>query len=115
LIERAISLYSGRRANCALAVAQAWSEGTGNNCSDLSHFHDCGHGRAPEGTCGALYAARTIAGPQHSAFVDERFSAASGGATQCRDIRSQRALACLDCVRVAAQALSDCLLRAQSH
>jgi hypothetical protein len=109
MIERAISLYRNREANCALSIAQAWCENTGQKCNELGMFQNYGHGRAPDGMCGALYAATRVGGSECADNILARFSDASKGATRCREIRGSRALTCLQCVSLAARALNDCM------
>ena len=65
----------------------------------------CGGGRAPEGTCGALYGAMQVA-PEKAAAVLAVFVAATG-ASSCREIKGCNRVPCQECVRVAARALVD--------
>lgn len=59
----------------------------------------CGAGRAPEGRCGALHAARLIA-PQHADAIEARYAATLGG-THCRELREADLHPCADCVTTA--------------
>lgn len=107
MVERAVSLFRSRQANCAQSVAQAWREKTGQNDQEHEHLSGYGHGRSPDGTCGALQAAKLIAGPERAVQIELAFTLASGGLTTCRDIRARRAMACAECVSTAAKALSE--------
>lgn len=110
MVERAVSLFRSRQANCAQSVAQAWREKTGQDRQANEPLSGYGHGRCPDGTCGALYAAKLIAGPERAAQIELVFTQASGGLTTCRDIRAGRVMACADCVSTAAKALSEQLI-----
>ena len=85
--------------NCAQTVCAAFGR------EDLVEpMALCGGGRAPEGTCGALYGAMMVAPDKADALV-EAF-AADLGATKCRDLKSPCSrVACQDCVRKAAELL----------
>ena len=64
-------------------------------------------GRAPQGYCGAVYAALRIAEdkiPEKKEEIEEYFKKEAGGIT-CREIRSQKRLRCADCVEKAARLL----------
>jgi hypothetical protein len=110
MMEKAVIFFRNRQGNCAQAVAHSWCEKTCGDCQEYEHLHDCGHGRAPDGTCGALYAAKLIAGPERAAQIEAAFAQASGGFTKCREIRSHRALACVQCVSTAARLLHEHLV-----
>ena len=43
--------------NCAMSVAAAWLNAHESDPSEVEKFKTCGAGRAPDGLCGALYAA----------------------------------------------------------
>lgn len=107
MIERAVTLFRSRQANCAQSVAQAWREKTGQDGPAHEHLSGCGHGRSPGGTCGALYAAKLIAGPERAVQIERVFALVSGGLTTCRDIRARRGMTCAECVSTAAKALSE--------
>ena len=65
----------------------------------------CGGGRAPEGTCGALYGAMQVA-PEKSAAILAAFSAANGS-TVCRELKGANRVPCQECVRLAATLLVE--------
>ncbi len=84
--------------NCAQTVCAAFGR------EDLVEpMACCGGGRAPEGTCGALYGAMQVA-PEKSAAVLAAFVAATGAST-CREIKGANRVPCQECVRIAATAL----------
>ena len=83
--------------NCAQAVA------AGAGREDLvSALGSCGGGRAPEGLCGALYAALLLAPETEHARIREAFAAAAGALT-CSRIKGETHFPCADCVRTAAE------------
>jgi hypothetical protein len=94
--------YNSRRGNCAQAVALAWKDKQSPETDLHEQFSGLGRGQAPEGTCGALYAACAIAGESHKENVKEQFRLLAAGHTTCRDIRKNRIMPCADCVASAA-------------
>ena len=98
--------YKGRKGNCAQSVAAAWNERTGQNV-EVGSYKEFGHGKAPEGMCGALYAACDIAGEPHAEKIRGQFVLSSGGNTVCRDIRRNGILSCAECVMRAAELLEQ--------
>ena len=91
------------RLNCAQAVLHAWREVTGDNSIPLAHLKPFGGGRAPDGLCGALHAACTVA-PAKAVQMKERF-AARMGSLYCKELRAARENACEACVAQAAEML----------
>ncbi len=84
--------------NCAQTVCAAFGR------DDLVEaMAACGGGRAPEGTCGALYGAQQVA-PQLATVLAESFCAAHG-ATTCRLLKGGNRVPCQQCVRLAAELL----------
>ena len=83
--------------NCAQAVA------AGAGREDLvCSLGSCGGGRAPEGFCGALYAALLLAPETEHEKIRTSVQAAAGALT-CREIKSAAQVSCAECVRIAAQ------------
>jgi hypothetical protein len=110
----AAEYYSQRKGNCAQAVAAAWSQFNNSDGTMPSEFSSFGHGKAPEGLCGALYAACVIAGSHKENDIKNAFAEKSGGNTTCRDIRSTRVLTCPECVLHAAELLcNNCIKQSE--
>ena len=105
--DKAIENYTRYRCNCAESVAMAWRDTHGSNPDLVGIMRDCGHGRAPGGLCGALYAACQLAGTELAEEIQSRFRDTSGGAITCREIRKARVLRCVDCVGQAASLLDS--------
>lgn len=87
-----------RRYNCAQSVAAG--AGREDLISDLAAM---GGGRAPEGLCGALYAALQLLPEEKKAAAMAEFQAVAGAVT-CRDIKAG-GFPCPDCVAAAAKLL----------
>ena len=86
--------------NCAQCVAAAFGR------EDLvSALKDCGGGRAPDGVCGALYAALQIASEEKRAGIAREF-AAKNGSEKCRELKQRFRVPCPQCVATAADLLS---------
>ena len=83
----------GHNYNCAQAIAAAFD-------ADPAGFSTHGSGRAPEGWCGAAYAAANLI--QDPEKVKAAFLQAAGSVA-CRDIRRSRALSCAACVETSAR------------
>lgn len=99
--------YRARHGNCAQCVALAWSEKDEPSAPHADHFANAGGGKAPDGLCGALFAARELAGEAHQNELTERFKNRADGQTTCRAIRSNRIMPCADCVALAAELLEE--------
>ena len=92
------------RLNCAQSVLYAWREVFGNTTITLPEFKPVGAGRAPEGLCGAVYAACQLA-PTRAEELKAAF-AARLGSLYCKEIRAARKHSCADCVAEAAELLA---------
>lgn len=84
--------------NCAQAVAYRWQRLYKDKNIVASYTPYVG-GRAPEGLCGALYAAMQAC-PNNAADIATEF-ANRCGAIRCRDIKSAKRIPCERCVDVA--------------
>lgn len=84
--------------NCAQAVCAAFGRD-----DLLDDMKNCGGGRAPEGMCGALYAATALS-PGRAGEISEAFRDANG-ATTCRELKGARRVPCQTCVATAAALL----------
>lgn len=84
--------------NCAQAIAHCW---TGD--PDLvGIMKQCGSGRACEGHCGAIHAARIVASALNMNVpkLEEEFTQ-QAGSLKCMEIRRIRKLTCRQCVEMA--------------
>ena len=83
----------GHNYNCAQAIAAAFD-------ADPARFEAHGRGHAPEGWCGAAYAAAELL--QDPEAVESAFLQAAG-TVACREIRRSRAMSCAACVETSAR------------
>lgn len=100
--ERALSVFRcpPHKLNCAQAVCYGFGR------EDLLEpMQECGGGRAPEGTCGALYGAIQVA-PELEAQLRAAFEA-KNGATACRQLKSENRVPCQTCVQTACEILES--------
>ncbi len=102
--KKASDHYLGRngavRLNCAQSVAAVFSSDT----ALLNELASCGAGRAPNGWCGAAYAAARLTG--NGALVEERYKA-QAGSVHCGEIRKGRKLSCVGCVELGASVVAQ--------
>jgi hypothetical protein len=103
--DQARRYYEDRQGNCAQSVAVAWDAAHPGRIEPMQAFEGCGHGKSPGGVCGALHAARSIAGADRAASLTAAFTARTGGRELCREIRKARALSCPECVALGAELL----------
>ena len=92
------------RLNCAQSVLHAWREVFGNTAITVPELKPFGAGRAPEGLCGAIYAACLLA-PDRAEELKAAF-AARVGSLYCKDIRTAKQHPCATCVAEAAELLA---------
>lgn len=96
---KAIEYFSqpGHPYNCAQSVAMGAAR------PELAEaLRTCGGGRAPDGLCGALYAALQLTPPDRHEAVRQAF-ARQAGALKCREIKGAAApTPCARCVQIAA-------------
>lgn len=98
------ALYSFRQPPLSLNCAQAIAHGFGRE--DLaSQLQTCGGGKAPDGLCGALYAAMIIAGEPTAAEIADAFEKELGYRT-CFSLKREGKVSCPKCVACAADLLS---------
>ena len=94
----------GKGYNCAQTVYNSQRKHGPVDETKLFELGGAGGGRAPDGLCGALYAAKLNLPSERKAEIRARFEAV-GGSVRCREIRKARQLSCQDCVAEAADYL----------
>jgi hypothetical protein len=92
------------RLNCAQSVLYAWREVFGETTMKVADLRAFGAGRAPDGLCGAVYAACELA-PNRAEELKAAF-AVRLGSLYCEDIRAAKTHPCVDCVAQAAELLT---------
>ena len=102
--ETAKAYYLGkkgpRRLNCAQSIAETLREKYPLEGKTVELLSTCGGGRAPEGYCGAFYAAKSILerySPQSTAEKMELLRSFAGS-LKCRDIKALKKKNCLECI-----------------
>jgi hypothetical protein len=91
------------RLNCAQSVLYGYQKVSGDTTLSLSDMRAFGGGHAPDGLCGALYAACAVA-PAKADRLKARF-AENTGSLFCKELRKTDGHACNVCVSEAAQLL----------
>ena len=104
--EHALKVFrqSPDRLNCAQSVLHAWHEVVGNTALTVAELKPAGAGRAPDGLCGAVYAACLLA-PDRAEELKAAF-AAGVGSLYCKEIRAAKEHSCAECVAEAAEMLA---------
>ena len=103
--EKALGFFTAvpKLHNCAQAVA------AGAGREDLKdELAKCGGGKAPEGLCGALYAALLFAPANKHEEIKQKFVEKAGFLT-CREIKTVSKFPCADCVALGAELLEKTL------
>ena len=105
--EKALKHFrQGKGYNCAQTVYNSQRK-HGSVCEKtLAELGLAGGGRAPDGLCGALYAAKLHLPEERKAEIRAQFEE-SGGSVRCREIRKARKMSCQDCVAEAADFLEQ--------
>jgi hypothetical protein len=93
--------------NCAQVVLDAWQQTTGQDVAMVEEYRAFGGGRAPEGECGALYAACQAA-PAAAASIRAAF-AQKAGSGHCLTLKRELRFPCKECVGLAAELLEASL------
>ena len=100
--------HAAKRGNCAMSVAYGYARATGKSEAEAvdaaEMFRNFGGGRAPDGQCGALYAAKMMQ-PDHADAIEEFFKRGAQGFTKCQEIRPNKVIPCNRCVELAGEAL----------
>ena len=82
--------HAEHRGNCAMAVAYGYARATGKSEVDAvasaEMFRNFGGGKAPNGSCGALYAAKMMQ-PDHAEAIEDFFKRGAQNFTKCSEIQ----------------------------
>ena len=102
------NFHAEHRGNCAMSVAYGYARATGKSEAEAVEaaemFRNFGGGRAPEGACGALYAAKMMQ-PDHAESLEDFFRRGAKNGTKCKEIRPNAVIPCNRCVELAGEAL----------
>lgn len=105
----AVKFFRGEeKFNCAQAVFKAFQPLSNMSDDEIHSFANQGGGRAPEGTCGALYGALHLSQliKVNKQKISDEFKDIATS-TKCREIRQSRALSCKECVALAERLLKE--------
>ena len=108
IAELSKNFHAEHRGNCAMSVAYGYARATGKSEAEsvdtAETFRNFGGGRAPEGFCGALYAAKMMQ-PDHAESIEDFFKRGAKGCFKCKEIRPNAVIPCNRCVELAGEAL----------
>ena len=95
----------GRRLNCAQSVAETFRDRFPLDEKKSAILGACGGGMAPEGLCGAFYAAKCLLDHHFPHRVEEGMKElhSVAGSLKCREIKALKKLPCVGCVEKAAE------------
>lgn len=102
--------YHLNHGRCAVSLAYGYWRAKGKSDEEALALAEemkayCG-GRSPDGTCGALHAAKLLE-PEHAEALAEFFKKGSQGCTLCHEIRPNAIIPCNRCVALAGEALDS--------
>ena len=94
-----------RRLNCAQSVAETFREKYSLDEKKTTILSACGGGMAPEGYCGAFYAAKCLLDHHFPQRAQESMAQLHSAADslKCREIKALKKLPCVGCVEKAAE------------
>ncbi len=98
--------------NCAQAVLKAFQLQMDIPEDIIDSFKAFGGGRAPEGVCGAAFAAEFILGmldTDDEGMNAVAYLAAQAGSAKCKEIKASGAFSCLSCVEACAKHVEESL------
>ncbi len=110
-IDDAVDRYKGingkNKENCTLSIIKTFNDYINITDEELVNYQRYGGGRAPEGVCGAYYAADRLFQESDSEDMDKLREAfeKEAGSLKCREIRKMGKLSCDGCVRKIAELL----------
>lgn len=109
-ISEIAKVYHKEHGNCAVSVTYGYWRAQGKSEEEALALamavKQFSGGRAPDGTCGALHAAKLLA-PQDAAKLVEIFQQGAKGCTRCQEIRPNAVIPCNRCVELAGEALDS--------
>lgn len=99
--EKAIAFFTSlpQAGNCAQCVAKAFADDAA-----VKEMAACGGGKAPQGICGALHAALSLAAEEDREEIREAFRKQTGSIL-CRELKGNWKIPCRKCVEIAAELL----------
>lgn len=94
-----------KRLNCAQSVISAFKDKYSIDNETVELFELYGGGKAPEGMCGAYYAAKFALEQRSPEKLEEfeKYFIDLAGSVSCHQIRANKKLSCLGCVEKSAE------------
>jgi hydroxypyruvate isomerase len=111
-VQQALDYFLGKkekRLNCAQAIARAYQDVCTLHDTTIEQLRHAGNGRAPEGLCGAFYAAKLlleISNPEKYPQLEVDFFQ-KARSFKCQEIRKSKTLSCTECVQTCAFFLQE--------
>ncbi len=98
-----------RRLNCAQSVAETFREQFPLEEKTTVLLSACGEGMAPDGYCGAFYAAKCLLDHHFPHRTQESMALLhdAAGSLKCREIKALKKLPCVGCVEKAAELVDN--------
>ena len=100
-----------KKLNCAQAIAEAFREEYGFiTDKTVKSFKKVGYGKAPNGECGMLYAAKYIFFKNNrsdKAIEFEKYFVEFAGTTKCKELIKKKIPFCAYCISKTAKFLND--------
>lgn len=100
IVEKGVSSFHNPH-SCAQAVYAACADA---DAAKMDYLKANSGGRAPDGICGALFAAKELSVPSEHARIESEFKT-KVGALRCREIKGVNHTPCAQCVRSALEIL----------
>ena len=108
IAELSKNFHAEHRGNCAMSVAYGYARATGKSEAEAvdaaEMFRAFGGGKAPNGQCGALYAAKMMQ-PDHADAIEDLFRRVAQNCTKCGESLPNKVIPCNRCVELAGEAL----------
>ena len=95
-----------KRLNCAQSIISAFKDKYDFDEKIIDSFWQFGSGRAPDGQCGAYYAAKYILENKRADIKTDKldqYFIEQAGSLVCHDIRKSKKLSCARCVEKSAE------------
>ena len=93
--------------NCAQAILKNFQSKYSISQETIDSYSAYGGGRAEDGLCGALYAAKNLLNdPEKTELLGKEFLK-KAGSVKCREILKLKKLPCSDCVDLAARIMDE--------
>lgn len=107
MVKASDKFHGVEKYNCAQAVLKFFENHPAVSPEKIEEFKQFGGGRAPEGVCGAIYAAEHILNDKKLTDELKETFKRDAGSHCCREIKTAGRLSCPGCVDMAAEWCSE--------